>query len=287
MPKLGLTMEAGTIVRWLVADGAEVAPGQPVLVIETDKVESEVEATRGGRLHQLAPVGDELPCGATIGTFLAADEQPPTSPAPAAGAAAGAAAGVAGVAPGAAAGVAVSAGVAAGGGPAAGAAPVATDTALAAGAAGVAAGAGPAAGAAPVVGSGATGVAARAALAAGVAPASAAGAAAPAGTLGIGGRLLASPNARRVAAARGVDLAMVVGSGPGGRITSEDVLAAPAPTSSGDQWSAVGLAQCSAGGGGPWGGSGDGGWFRSGGSDHLRGRACRPTSGSASGRRGC
>ena len=39
----------------------------------------------------------------------------------------------------------------------------------------------------------------------------------------LGGRLLVSPNARRVAAERGVDLATVAGTGPGGRIVSEDV----------------------------------------------------------------
>ncbi len=39
----------------------------------------------------------------------------------------------------------------------------------------------------------------------------------------LGGRLLASPNARRVAAERGVDVAAVAGTGPGGRIVSEDV----------------------------------------------------------------
>jgi pyruvate dehydrogenase E2 component (dihydrolipoamide acetyltransferase) len=43
------------------------------------------------------------------------------------------------------------------------------------------------------------------------------------------GRLLASPNARRVAAERGVSLASVRGTGPGGRIVSEDVASAPAP----------------------------------------------------------
>jgi pyruvate dehydrogenase E2 component (dihydrolipoamide acetyltransferase) len=39
-----------------------------------------------------------------------------------------------------------------------------------------------------------------------------------------GGRLLASPNARRVAFDRGVDLGGVAGSGPGGRIVSLDVI---------------------------------------------------------------
>ena len=38
-----------------------------------------------------------------------------------------------------------------------------------------------------------------------------------------GARLFASPNARRVAALRGIDLSRLTGSGPGGRIVSEDV----------------------------------------------------------------
>src|SRR4051794_27864022 len=58
------------------------------------------------------------------------------------------------------------------------------------------------------------------------------------------GRLLASPNAKRVAAERGIDLRTLRGTGPGGRIVSEDVedalarvsaepAAAPAPAAAG------------------------------------------------------
>lgn len=50
-----------------------------------------------------------------------------------------------------------------------------------------------------------------------------------------GGRLRASPLARRLAGERGVDLGTVHGSGPGGRVLRDDVLhaaAAPAPTPS-------------------------------------------------------
>ena len=71
MPKLGLTMEAGTILRWLVDDGTEVDEGTPVLEIETDKVESEVEASESGRLHQIGIVGETYACGEQIGWFLA------------------------------------------------------------------------------------------------------------------------------------------------------------------------------------------------------------------------
>ena len=46
-----------------------------------------------------------------------------------------------------------------------------------------------------------------------------------------GGRVRASPVARRIAEERGIDLAQVVGTGPGGRVTREDVEAHPAPPS--------------------------------------------------------
>ncbi len=63
--------------------------------------------------------------------------------------------------------------------------------------------------------------AAPAPAAAAATPAAAAPAAVAAGT--DGGRLKASPLARRVASERGVDLAAVAGSGPGGRIIKRDV----------------------------------------------------------------
>jgi pyruvate dehydrogenase E2 component (dihydrolipoamide acetyltransferase) len=64
-----------------------------------------------------------------------------------------------------------------------------------------------------------------------VAPAVSAGPAAPAST-GSEGRRPASPVARKLAAELGVDLARVAGSGPGGRITREDVERAAASRAS-------------------------------------------------------
>lgn len=154
MPKLGLTMEEGTIVEWLVEDGADITVGQAVLVIETDKTETEVESAYSGALHQAGDPGDTFACGASIGQVLAPGESAAAvAPAPAA------------------------------------AAPT------------------PVAAAAP--------------------PAEAAAATtvlAATPQVAVGGRIIASPNARRVAAERGVDVATVAGTGPGGRITSEDVL---------------------------------------------------------------
>lgn len=77
MPKLGLTMESGTILKWLVPDGAEVTAGQAVLLVETDKVETEIEASGSGVLAQSGEIGEEYACGVRIGWFLEAGEEPP------------------------------------------------------------------------------------------------------------------------------------------------------------------------------------------------------------------
>ena len=150
MPKLGLTMEEGTILEWLVEDGTEITQGMAVLRIETDKVESDVESPGAGRFHRVGNQGDTYPCGALIGYLLADGEAPPVAQ--------------------------VSA-------PAAAAAPAAASTTVAS--------------SAPVTST----------------------VAAPRRE----GRLFASPNARRVAKELGIDIETVVGSGPEGRITSEDV----------------------------------------------------------------
>jgi pyruvate dehydrogenase E2 component (dihydrolipoamide acetyltransferase) len=63
-----------------------------------------------------------------------------------------------------------------------------------------------------------------------VSAAHSAGSAAPAGAPSAGGRVRSSPLARKIAAERGVALANVAGSGPGGRIVAKDVLTArPGP----------------------------------------------------------
>ncbi|MCY4517634.1 MAG: 2-oxo acid dehydrogenase subunit E2 [Acidimicrobiaceae bacterium] len=79
MPKLGLTMESGTILRWLVPDRAEVISGQSVLLVETDKVETEIESSGSGVLAQTGDVGEEYLCGVRIGWLLEAGEEPPAS----------------------------------------------------------------------------------------------------------------------------------------------------------------------------------------------------------------
>ena len=152
MPKLGLTMEEGTILEWLVEDGTEITQGMAVLRIETDKVESDVESPGVGRFHRVGNQGDTYPCGALIGYLLADGEEPPVAQvnAPAA------------------------------------AAVTSTQTQASS----------------PAAQSNISNTV--------VAPRRE-------------GRLFTSPNARRVAKELGIDIETVVGSGPEGRITSEDV----------------------------------------------------------------
>lgn len=67
MPKFGMTMEAGLIVEWLVAEGDRVAEGDGIVVIETEKVSTEVEAPAGGVVVELScDVDDEAPVGEVI-----------------------------------------------------------------------------------------------------------------------------------------------------------------------------------------------------------------------------
>lgn len=88
MPKLGLTMTEGTIVRWLKTDGASVTKGEPIVEILTDKANMEVEAPAAGRLQIVAAEGAVLPILDVIGQVLGDGEVPGPVAAPAAPAAA-------------------------------------------------------------------------------------------------------------------------------------------------------------------------------------------------------
>lgn len=162
MPKLGLTMEQGTIGSWLAAEGDQVKKGQPLIEVITDKVTMEVEAQVAGVLRKIVvESGNEVPVATLVGVIGSADED-------------------------------------------------ITDL-LSAGSA-----------AAPVPAAPTTAPPAAAPAPAAPVPA----APAPAVAAAADGRPhRASPKARKIAAERGVDLAAIAGTGPGGRIVSADVLA--------------------------------------------------------------
>ena len=77
MPKLGLTMTEGTLTEWIVDDGAAVTKGQPVASIETDKIETEIEADADGLVHQIGTTGSVFACGVLLGWVLQEGEDPP------------------------------------------------------------------------------------------------------------------------------------------------------------------------------------------------------------------
>jgi pyruvate dehydrogenase E2 component (dihydrolipoamide acetyltransferase) len=67
LPKWGMTMQEATVVRWLREEGDLVTSGEPLVDVETDKVEVAVEAPASGRLVErcvgiddVGPVGGRL-----------------------------------------------------------------------------------------------------------------------------------------------------------------------------------------------------------------------------------
>ncbi|MEI8205832.1 MAG: lipoyl domain-containing protein, partial [Kiritimatiellales bacterium] len=53
LPKQGLQMETGMLVRWMKAPGDAVASGEAVAEMETDKVTAEIESPADGVLLKI------------------------------------------------------------------------------------------------------------------------------------------------------------------------------------------------------------------------------------------
>src|SRR6478736_5098135 len=67
MPRLSDSMEEGTILTWMKQVGDEVAIGDELVEIETDKANMAYEADVAGTLQEiLAQEGETLPIGAPI-----------------------------------------------------------------------------------------------------------------------------------------------------------------------------------------------------------------------------
>jgi pyruvate dehydrogenase E2 component (dihydrolipoamide acetyltransferase) len=177
MPRLSDTMQAGTIVRWAVKEGAKVKSGEVVADIETDKATMELPIYDAGTLAYLAaPEGKQVPVGTLIAVVATAGEDP----------------------------AAIKAKYVSGG------------AALQSGAAPKAA---------AVAGSAAAQTPASRGTTA-VLDAPTAGSHGANGTNGHGGRIFASPLAKKIAAESGMDLTRLAGTGPSGRIIRKDVEAA-------------------------------------------------------------
>lgn len=66
IPKLGISMTEGTLTNWAVTDGDTVAQGQVLYVLETDKVETEIEAPAAGVVRLIGEPGEVYPVGALV-----------------------------------------------------------------------------------------------------------------------------------------------------------------------------------------------------------------------------
>jgi pyruvate dehydrogenase E2 component (dihydrolipoamide acetyltransferase) len=77
MPRLSDSMEDGTILTWLVADGTSVQRGDELAEIETDKATMTYEADADGILQHVADEGDTVAVGDTIAQLFAESEARP------------------------------------------------------------------------------------------------------------------------------------------------------------------------------------------------------------------
>ena len=83
MPQLGLTMEEGTVSKWVKQEGDAVKVGDVLLEITTDKLTSEVTAEAEGTLIQIvAQEGEDVPVKGILAYIGAAGEQIGAAPAP-------------------------------------------------------------------------------------------------------------------------------------------------------------------------------------------------------------
>ena len=81
MPKMGDAMTEGKVVRWYKKAGEPVKKGEPVLEIETDKVNLDLEAEADGTLGNLeAQEGQVVPVGGVLAKIVGAGEKAEAAP---------------------------------------------------------------------------------------------------------------------------------------------------------------------------------------------------------------
>jgi pyruvate/2-oxoglutarate dehydrogenase complex dihydrolipoamide acyltransferase (E2) component len=67
LPKIGFSMNEGTLAEWLVPDGAAVTEGQPIYALESEKATEEVVSPASGTLNILAETGKVYQVGDVLG----------------------------------------------------------------------------------------------------------------------------------------------------------------------------------------------------------------------------
>ena len=194
MPKLSEAMETGKVIKWLKKEGDRVQGGDVLAEVETDKADVEMEAFGAGVLRKvLLGAGDRAPVGTLIAVIAEPDDD-------------------------------ISSVLEEAPPPSAPAEAPSKPAAMVSDR--------PAVTPQPRAEDFTTRERSPAAPSAPAPPAPSGDDAAPASAATPGGRVKASPLARKIASQSGVDLRVVQGSGPGGRIVRRDVeaaAAAPAP----------------------------------------------------------
>jgi pyruvate dehydrogenase E2 component (dihydrolipoamide acetyltransferase) len=80
IPRLGLTMEEGSVVDWYKKDGEAVQVGEPMFSVETDKAVMDVEAPYSGLVYRLPDLPEGMqPIGTLVGYILQPGEALPNN----------------------------------------------------------------------------------------------------------------------------------------------------------------------------------------------------------------
>lgn len=78
LPQWGMNMEDGTLVKWLVKEGDPVSKGQPLVEVETAKINSELESPVEGIVaHLMSDEGTVVKVGAVVVVIAAPGENAP------------------------------------------------------------------------------------------------------------------------------------------------------------------------------------------------------------------
>jgi pyruvate dehydrogenase E2 component (dihydrolipoamide acetyltransferase) len=76
LPQWGMEMQDATIIRWLKQEGDPIREGEPLVEVETAKIETEMESPASGVLaHILAPEGATVPIRTVLAIVAAPGEQ--------------------------------------------------------------------------------------------------------------------------------------------------------------------------------------------------------------------
>ncbi|SEB61138.1 Biotin-requiring enzyme [Pseudomonas marginalis] len=70
MPKIGFSMNEGTLSEWMVADGESVEEGQLLYALESDKSVQEIEAPASGVLKIVAVAGEVYQVGDVLAEIV-------------------------------------------------------------------------------------------------------------------------------------------------------------------------------------------------------------------------